>query len=444
MSGLPPSSNDQIVKPSVPKSADDISNFLKEDTPTDDKKVKGEEDDKKTKDDDDITLKDLEDDDEKLDLDDKKDDDKKRKAKDKDDEDEYDEDDKDKLDEDELEIEAPPRKKEITAAYPDFFKKFPWMEKMMYRDRQYTELFGSFDDAREVAESAEVLQAFEQDLMQGNTVSVLSKVKEIDPKAFDKLVDNYLPNLAKVDKEAYFEVVGNIGKHIIKDIANEGMKRLNAGDKDTAGTLKAMANLLNQFLFGTTEFVEPVNRFKKDEKADEVDQERVAFVRERFETVRDDLQSKVDKILRATISEYIDPKDEMSAYEKRNAVRDCLLDVHKSIREDPMFIKSLDRLWENVFSTRFSNDAQGRVQRAYLGKSKTVLRAAIKRARAEALKDSSSNRRPRIKEDDDKDEKEETPTRRRTADTGRPHQQSGKRSLERQKGESVLEFLSRE
>ena len=432
------------TKPTVSKSAQEIADFLKE-TPEEkkitddkeDKKIKDDREDNLEEEDDDIKLKEDEDEEEeKLDLDEKEEDedkDKKKKVAKGEDED------------DEIEIEAPPRKKEITTKYPTFFKDFPWMEKMMYRDKQYTELFGSFDDAREIAESAEVLQDFERDLMQGDTTKVLAKIKEIDSKAFDKLVDDYLPNLAKVDKDAYFEVVGNIGRHIVKDIASEAIKRQNAGDKDTSQTLKSMANLLNQFLFGTTEFEEPKVRAQKDEKTDELEQERMQFVKERFETVRDDLQGKVDKILRATIADYIDPKGEMSSYEKRNAIRDCLLDVHRSVREDTGFVKSLDRLWDAVFSTRFSNDSQSRVQKAYLGKSRSVLKAAIKRARAEALKDTTRRERV-VKDDDDNDRNErerETSSRRRTPETGRPHQERGNK-MQRKPGESVLEFLSRD
>src|SRR5438874_1486535 len=66
---------------------------------------------------------------------------------------------------DDIDIEAPPRKKEILKEYPELFKKFPFLEKVMYRDKQYSELFGSFDDAKEIAEKSEIFNNFESQLL---------------------------------------------------------------------------------------------------------------------------------------------------------------------------------------------------------------------------------------------------------------------------------------
>jgi hypothetical protein len=313
----------------TPSTADDVNEFLKPD------KIDDVKDDKKDdkKDDEEIDL--LEDEeDEKLDLEDDKKDKKDKKKKDDDElneDDEEDEDDDEVKDDDEIDIEAPPRKKDIVAAYPDFFKKFPWMEKMMYRDQRYTELFGSFDDAKEVAESAQVLATFEQDLVKGNTETILKQIKDNSPKSWNKIVDNYLGTLAKVDKEAYFEVAGSVGKEIILNLVTDAQNRLQADPKDETGkTLKQVASILNQFLFGSTTFTPHKPRVEGKEEGDsELDNERKEFMRERFVTVRDELQTKIDRTLRATISEYIDPKGEMSDYVKKNAIRDAINMVHQ-------------------------------------------------------------------------------------------------------------------
>src|SRR5260221_13504536 len=101
---------------------------------------------------------------------------------------------------DELDIEAPPRKKEILKDFPELFKKYPFLEKMMYRDREYTQLFGSFDDAKEIAEKSESFNQFESQLLSGNTAEILKEVKNSDEKAFNLIVDDYLVTLHKVDK----------------------------------------------------------------------------------------------------------------------------------------------------------------------------------------------------------------------------------------------------
>lgn len=438
MPGLLSSSNanTDVTTPAKPignaGNADNVADFLKPDANTDDTKDKpnpfksAETDDKKKetkpKDKADKTEEEHEIEDDEIEL----------KT---DDEEEI----EDKLDlkaddTEEEEIQTPPKKQAILKKYPDLFKEFPWFEKMMFRDRQYTELFGSFDDAKEIAERAQNLAEFEGDLLGGNIERTLASVKNADPKAFDKIVDSYLTTLAKVDREAYFEVVGNFSKDVVVRMINEAKS---TGNED----LHKAGSILYQYLFGTSQFTPPTQRTKREDSDEkkQLDSEREAFARERFTTVRQELQTKIDNTLKATIAEYIDPKGEMSSYVKKTAIRDALAAAHEAINSDPNFVKRLNSLWEASFGERFSQSSVKRIQSTYLGRSKNVLATVIKKIRAEALKDSTPSRK--VTKDDSE---EETPrTRRGPINTGRPSQSSGSK-LQMQKGESVADFFARD
>src|SRR3990167_11013141 len=336
-----------------------------------------------------------------------------------------------KKEDEEVEIDTPPRKQQILKDYPDLFKKYPFLEKVLYRDKEYRELFGSFDDAKEIAEKADIFKSFESQLLSGNTTEILKNVKETEPKAFDKIVDTYLTSLASVDKDAYFEVISNISKQLIKEMSKEG-------DKSNNDQLKEAALIVNQFLFGSDEYTEPKTRtdLKKSDEQSEVEKERLSFVQERFESSRDEIQSKVDNILKSTIAEYIDPKGVMSSYVKKNAIADALNDVHKVIGDDDSVRKSLDRFWRVAFDSKFSKDSLAKIQSFYLGRAKMNLPNSIKRAIAEALKDFQLHR---PEKDDEKEE--ETPIKKGLVDAGRPSQQ---RKQKMEKGETVAEFFARD
>lgn len=405
-----------------PKTADDINDMFREldvEKPVEKKEVKVKEepkdedlDEKLDEEDDELEIKEPEEDVEKLDL---------KKEEDTDVED----------------IEGPPRKKEILKEYPELFKKFPFLEKMLYRDKQYSELFGSFDDAKEIAEKSEVFTNFENQLLSGNTVEILKEVKEADKKAFDTIVDNYLPSLAEVDKEAYFHVIGNLNKRLIMEMVKEANETENED-------LKQAALLVNQFVFGTAKFTAPANRVQKDDKTDEakneVEQERLALVKERFEVARDDLQTRVDNTLRATISDYIDPKGVMSSYVKKNAVADAMKILTASIAADSNVVKNLDSLWRAAFENKFSKDSVGKIQSFYLSKARVNLKNAILKARAEALKDSSPKKEE--KEEVEIETTDEPIRQRKTIAPGRPSQSKGKNDIK--KGESVTDFFMRD
>jgi len=283
-------------------------------------------------------------------------------------------------DEEKLELTTPVRRKEILAKYPTLFKDFPYLEKAYYREQQYTEILPSLDDAKLAVEKAQTLDNFEKELLTGSPESILKAVKENDTEAYNKLVDNYLPSLAKVDQQAFHHVVGNVIKQTIIGMYQESKNTQN----------EALANaaiVLNQFVFGTSTFAPPSQLAKPESpEKSEVQTERMKFIQERFETVRDDLATKTTNTLKATIEQNIDPRDSMTDYVRRNAARDALETLNDLIDKDTRFRTILDKLWEKAFQSNFNKDSIDRIRSAYFSKAKTLLPTVIKQARNSALK----------------------------------------------------------
>lgn len=352
---------------------------------------------------------------------------------------EPDDDDVEKIDlskeDEDLDIDAPPRKAEILKKYPDLFKDFKYLEKILYRDKAYGELFGSFDDAKEASEQATNFKEFEGQLLSGNTREILKNVKEADPKAYDKIIDDYLPALAEIDREAYLHVVGNLNKRLIMEMISEAEE---SNDAD----LKQAALIVNRFVFSSNKFTPPVNRVNHevDTKQNEIENERRQFIQERLDSSINDLQGRVDNTLKATISEYIDPKGVMTPYMKRNAVNDALKSVKGFLDSDTSFRRSLDKTWRAAFDAKFSKDSLDRIRALYLSRARQGLSKAIKDSRAEALKDYTPAPREK-KEEDEIEEKTPAKQERRLA-PGRPSQLKGKNEMK--KGESVAEFFARD
>src|SRR5882724_84736 len=154
-------------------------------------------------------------------------------------------------DESKLELETPIPRREILKKYPQLFKDFPYLEKAYYREQQYTELLPTIDDARLSVEKSQTLDKFQNELMSGSVEGILKAVKETDANSFYKIADNYLPTLARVDEKAYYTVLGNIIKNTVSHMFREG-ERINND------VLKNAAAIVNQFVFGTSEYSGPV------------------------------------------------------------------------------------------------------------------------------------------------------------------------------------------
>jgi hypothetical protein len=244
-----------------------------------------------------------------------------------------------------LELVTPVRRKEILKKYPELFKDFPYLEKAYYREQQFTELLPTIDDAKSAVAKAQALDNFETDLGKGSTETVLKAVKEKNPQGFNKIVDDYLPTLARVDEKAYFHVLGNLTKQTIMAMVGEARRSNNEA-------LQSAAAILNQYVFGTTDFKPPTalsTDNPEDTQNKKVDEREQAFVRRQFEGAHTDLNTRVNNTLRNTIDAHIDPRGSMNEYVKKNASKDALETLEGLISKDTRFKALTDKLWEKAF-----------------------------------------------------------------------------------------------
>jgi len=348
--------------------------------------------------------------------------------------------------EEQLELVTPVRRKEILKKYPSLFKDFPYLEKAYYREQQFTELLPTIEDAKTAVEKSQVLDRFESDLMSGSTETVLKAVRETNPNGFYKIVDDYLPTLAKVDEKAYYHVIGNLTKHTIVSMIQEARRlgvQADAEGKPQPGVaLQNAALLLNQFVFGTTEFKPPSQLANNEDPKENSREKQLAekeqtFIRTQFENTRNDLNTRVNNTLKNTIDANIDPKKSMTDYVRKNAARDCMDNLEKVINQDSRFKALLDKLWEKAFADGFSKESSDRIRSAYVSKAKTVLPALLKKARNEALRGTGH----RVREDN------EESTRRGPVTPGRPRSQERntgkiKEAKDIPRGMSTLDFLN--
>lgn len=285
-------------------------------------------------------------------------------------------------DEDKLELVTPLRRREILAKYPNLFKDLPYLEKAYYREQQFTELFSTVEDAKRAASDVKTLDEFEANLGNGDIESLFNGLKGSSKEGFHKLVDNLLPTLARVDNESYNHIIENVGKQIIFELNKEGQK-------EGQDHLKNVALLVNQFMFGTSEWNPPGKLSKETPNNPEktaLEQEKKNFNQQRFTAARDELLTKIDNTLKSTINDNIDPKSSMTDYVKRNAVRDAQEKLENLIRGDARFKSILTKYWEKAAKSGYSSESMKELRSTYLTRAKALLPAVLKSARQEALR----------------------------------------------------------
>lgn len=291
------------------------------------------------------------------------------------------EDDKEIKDED-LELVTPVRRKDVLAKYPNIFKDFPDLEKSYYREQKYSELLPTLEDAQNAVDRAGAFDELNEIYSSGSTAKILHQLKTSNEENFKQVVDNYLPDLYRVDQQAYLHVCGNV----IKQTISEAVK---AAQKHNREDLSTAALMLHEFVFGTDEYTPPTNLSRTSQRSSreqELEQREREYNERQFNDVTERISNKMDNVLRATIDKNIDPKDSMTPYVKRNAIKDAEEQLDELIQSDTRFIQMLDRLWEDAYKRNFNQQSLDRIESAYKSKAKTLLPEVIRKARNEALK----------------------------------------------------------
>lgn len=317
----------------------------------------------------------------------------------------------------ELELAPDVTRKDILKKYPTLFKDFPSLERAMFKEKEFYKHFESLDEARESISKARALDAFEADLQKGSTgqEKILKLVKENNAEAFNRVVDDYLITLGKVDRDAYHHVLGNVTKMTIMSMLQEAEGMDNEDDKKE---LERAAALLNKHVFNTYKFTKPT-RLSKGETAEETDlsgkkpisERERAFIERTFNTARNNVVSRTNDILERTIKKHIDPKESMTDYIRKVAIRDSIELTKSQIAKDARFQKIIDGLWHKAAQNDFDEASLSKIESAYLNRAKTVLPSVIKKVRGDALKGLGKKVRAREEVTEDENETQENDSR---------------------------------
>jgi hypothetical protein len=276
-------------------------------------------------------------------------------------------------------IITPLNRKALLKDFPTIFKKYPQLEKGYYGNQEYRKVFPTLDDAREAQDKVEVLDQYTQELHSGQADALFRGLKSQNEEAFAKLVDNYLPTLAKVDGDAYHHVLGNVIKATIFD-----MMKVSQENQDS--DLGIAAKMLKEHIFGKAD-ITPRSSFQKagNPEQDKIRKEREDLEKTKLSDKQSDVSSSFESSLKEAITEVLDPKGAMTAYVKKTATKDALDMVKKTIAKDKEFQRVIAKQWERAAKDGYPREAVSKIRSNYLSKSKAVLPQVIRKIRSEAL-----------------------------------------------------------
>jgi hypothetical protein len=281
-----------------------------------------------------------------------------------------------------------PSLKNINEAYPDFFKKFPSMRDMYFREAEYSKLFATIDDAKEASENNVAFTNIRDDVFNGNGDKFMSAINSVDPKGLERFAGNFLSNLTKTNMNAFW----NAANPLIEDVSRA---MYNRGKAEGDSNIVNAALHLSQFFFGKTDIAEGKSSTvpRVDEGQIKLDQEKREWEdRKHLEfrsSLETDLRTQLDDIIigldERTGKTKLDPNDVLSPFIRQTIVDHVVQDIGAALAADTSHLRYMDSLWSRAKTNGRKDSDKQKIISAYLNRARSMAPALRSKYVSEAL-----------------------------------------------------------
>jgi hypothetical protein len=284
-----------------------------------------------------------------------------------------------------------PTYRQLVAKYPKIFKDFPGLRNTFFRERDYSKLFPTVEDARESYEQLNRLKAGEQRISAADPGDFIDLLGEYDVTKQRRFINDFLPALLQKSKPAFQAVTEPVIKHMIRSAYNDAKRNGN-------NNLMNSALNVHEWMFGDDQ-VDAPPKSNLAPRQNEPDPEKERLYRENQEILRGQHQNFVDTILTdssKSITNIVQKNlpEDVSPFLGRSITRDVMDELANVLRDDPAHRSNMERLLKQAAQNRYSSEWKDRVKSAYLSRAKLALPTIIKKVRSAALKGSNGKARP--------------------------------------------------
>lgn len=275
--------------------------------------------------------------------------------------------------------------KGIKKDFPEFFKKHPEMKGVIFREKQYSEIYSNPQEAQQAARQANQFISMERDLLSGDTEPLFKALKQANGgKSYESFVSNLLPNLLKVDKDTYYKVVEVPLKRALRAAFKDG-------ERSNNGNLKNSAAWLNNYLFPDSDInakVEFETAAKPTEKTKE-QQEYENKINELNKRDHYNYKQSVDNEFYDKASKFffdgLDPDNILSEKTKEWMLKDMFEELDAQLVKDTRHMRGIESLWGQAAGSGYNPSFKTRIVNTSLARAKQIIPSIRQKLRAEAL-----------------------------------------------------------
>jgi len=273
--------------------------------------------------------------------------------------------------------------KAVKKAAPQLFKKVPGLREALERDKQFSEVFPTIEEAKTAARNTNYLAAMYSDIASGDvekTGNFLKAIKNTNEEAFEDFSHTLLDSIGKINPQLYGEVLLKPMKRAIMSMYSDAVR---TGNKNLA----AVAIHAHNYWFDTQDVNAPLEE-RKPSKAKTKEQEDWEKEKEQYEGTkaqefRGGVTEVVNHSMKLSITKELDGI-RLDDYQKRNIIRDIFLGVDEVLASDRRYLGGINSLFDQAKSSKYSSDWKTRIVKAYLQRARQALPAIRNKVLREA------------------------------------------------------------
>lgn len=268
-----------------------------------------------------------------------------------------------------------PSWKEIKEKYPEIAKNKEFRE-VYFREKAFSDIFPTVEDAKEAGDKARVLEVFDSSLVDGDPSYL---IQNLSPKSLEGFTSKVIPALREFNRDLYLKATAPVIVDIVNSIHDHAVSK---GDKHLQTSVLNVCN----WLFGDFKVPPRIGGGKVDP---EVEREKKTLQEERANlllTHRKEFTGKIERSLgrqlTKIVSEGLGIENEFTA---NSVVEKTLEKVKSTIYSDKEFITRMQSIYAQAERAGYPPEYATRAISAYLGRAKGIALKARAEFKASAL-----------------------------------------------------------
>lgn len=280
----------------------------------------------------------------------------------------------------------------VKKEFPGIFKKFPELKSSLFRDEEFSKSFATPEEAAVASVKAENYDQLEASLVSGSPELLMKELHENNPRAFEKVASNWLPQLRAIDERAYVAATEPVLEELIFLAFKHGEK---TGDKNLSMSARHLAN----FVFANGGDIPDITAkaARGPSPAEmQLQQEREQWAETRRKEADQEIYGRVIKTLDQAIRQGLDPTDIMTDRMRTSIVTDVINEINRMLQKDGVHNKRMGTLWKRAAQDSYSRQSKESIVNTYLSGVRPLIREVRNRIRAEYL--ASPKKKPQEQE----------------------------------------------